>query len=223
MNHIVAPSLLAADFTRLYKDLEMFQNSEAAWLHLDVMDGVFVPNISFGPNIIKQIRPLTDKFFDVHLMSVKPANYIDMLVDAGANLISFHVEASNHVHRQIYQIKEKGIQAGVALNPHTAIDSIVDILEDTDLVLLMSVNPGFGGQKFIYNTIPKIKALDKIRTERNLNFKIEIDGGVGLQNAEKILEAGADVLVAGSSVFKSNDPQHSIKQLQGIRKNNFIA
>ncbi len=223
MNHIVAPSLLAADFTRLYKDLEMFQKSNAQWLHLDVMDGVFVPNISFGPNIIKQIRPLSDKFFDVHLMSIQPENYIDMLVDAGANLISFHAEASNHIHRHIYQIKEKSIQAGIALNPHTSIQTISDVLEDVDLVLLMSVNPGFGGQKFIYNTIPKIRALDKIRTERNLDFKIEIDGGVGLQNAEKILEAGADVLVAGSSVFKSENPSQSIQQLLGIQRNNFIA
>jgi len=223
MNHIVAPSLLAADFTKLYKELEMFQNSEAEWLHLDVMDGVFVPNISFGPNIIKQIRPLSDKFFDVHLMSIQPENYIEMLVKAGANLISFHVEASDHVHRQIYHIKEHGIQAGVALNPHTPIQSISDVLEDTDLVLIMSVNPGFGGQKFIYNTLSKIRELDKMRTERNLDFKIEIDGGVGLQNAEKILEAGADVLVAGSSVFKSENPSQAITQLKGIRKNNFIA
>jgi len=223
MNHIVAPSLLAADFTRLHKDIEMFQNSEAQWLHLDVMDGVFVPNISFGPNIIKQIRPLSDKFYDVHLMSVHPENFIDALVDAGSNLISFHIEASNHAHRLIYQIKEKGIQAGIALNPHTDIQSIKNVLEDVDLVVLMSVNPGFGGQKFIYNTLSKIKELDKIRTERNLDFKIEIDGGVGLQNAEKILEAGADVLVAGSSVFKSENPSKSIQQLLSLRKNNLIA
>ena len=223
MNHIVAPSLLAADFTKLYKDMEMFQSSEAQWLHLDVMDGVFVPNISFGPNIINQLRPLSDKFFDVHLMIVNPENYIDKFVKAGANAISFHIEATNHVHRVIYQIKENGILAGVALNPHTQVQSLYDVLEDLDLVVLMSVNPGFGGQKFIYNTLSKIKELDKIRTERNLNFKIEIDGGVGLQNAEKILEAGADVLVAGSSVFKSDDPISAIQQLKSIRKNNFIA
>jgi len=223
MNHILAPSLLAADFTRLYKDIETFENSEAQWLHLDVMDGVFVPNISFGPNIIKQIRPLSNKFFDVHLMSVHPSNFIDVLAEAGANLISFHEEATNHVHRIIDQIKEKGILAGVALNPHTSVQTLSNVLEDLDLVVLMSVNPGFGGQKFIYNTLIKIKELHKIRTERNLNFKIEVDGGVGLQNAEKILEAGADVLVAGSSVFKSDDPKKAIQQLLGIRKNNFIA
>jgi len=223
MNPIVAPSLLAADFSQLKSEVEMFHNSEADWLHLDVMDGMFVPNISFGPSIIKSIRPLTDKVFDVHLMIEDPGRYIELFKDHGADIISVHLEACKHLHRVIQQIKATGAQAGVALNPHTNVNGIFDILEDVDLVVLMSVNPGFGGQKFIYQTLDKIRSLDTVRTERNLDFKIEIDGGVGLQNAEKILQAGADVLVAGSSVFKSKDPIDSIRRLKAFQKDTLNA
>jgi len=223
MNHIVAPSLLAADFSQLKSEVEMFHNSEADWLHLDVMDGMFVPNISFGPAIIKSLRHLTDKVFDVHLMIEDPGRYIELFKDHGADIISVHEEACKHLHRVIQQIKATGAQAGVALNPHTPVSSIADVLEDLDLVVLMSVNPGFGGQKFIYQTLNKIKALDMMRIERNLSFKIEIDGGVGLQNAEKILQAGADVLVAGSSVFKSKDPIDSIRRLKAFQKDTLNA
>ncbi len=216
MSHIIAPSLLAADFTRLQQELQMFEESEAQWLHLDVMDGVFVPNISFGANIISQLRPLSKKIFDVHLMIENPSHYIPSFAKSGADIISFHAEATNHVHRTIYQIKDLGLKAGVALNPHTPISLIENVLEDVDLVVLMSVNPGFGGQKFIYNTLQKIKVLQEIKNERNLTFDIEIDGGVGLQNAEKILQAGATVLVAGSSVFKSETPKETIQRLKQV-------
>jgi len=223
MSHIVAPSLLAADFSHLTKDVKMFHNSDAQWLHLDVMDGNFVPNISFGPMVIEAIRPLTDKVFDVHLMINNPEQYIEKFKNAGADVISFHAEATHHVHGCIQKIKTIGCQAGLAINPHTSVHSIYDVLEDLDMVVLMSVNPGFGGQKFIYNTLSKITSLDKIRSERNLNFKIEIDGGVGLQNAERILQAGADVLVAGSSVYKSANPQETITQLLAFDKNTLEA
>ena len=219
MNPIIAPSLLAADFTKLAEDVKMIDNSDADWLHLDVMDGMFVPNISFGPAIIKSIRHLTDKTFDVHLMINGPSRYISMFRDHGADVITVHEEACDHLHRVIYQIKESGAEAGVALNPHSSVRLIEDVLEDLDMVLIMSVNPGFGGQKFIYQSLKKIEALNKSRIERNLDFLIEVDGGVGLQNAEAILRAGADVLVAGSSVFKSDDPQQTISRLKSVSKN----
>lgn len=219
MNPIIAPSLLAADFTKLAEDVKMIDNSDADWLHLDVMDGMFVPNISFGPAIIKSIRHLTDKTFDVHLMINDPSRYISMFRDHGADVITVHEEACDHLNRVIYQIKESGAKAGVALNPHSSVRLIEDVLEDLDMVLIMSVNPGFGGQKFIYQSLKKIEALNKSRIERNLDFLIEVDGGVGLQNAEAILQAGADVLVAGSSVFKSDDPQQTISRLKSFSKN----
>ena len=214
--HLIAPSVLAANFLNLEADLNMINESEADFLHVDVMDGVFVPNISFGQNIVKFMSSQCNKTIDVHLMIVNPEKYIESFRDSGAEIISIHVEATNHVHRAIGQIKETGAKAGLALNPHTPVNVLENVLEELDQVVLMSVNPGFGGQKFIYNTLSKIDALNNERIKRNLNFKIEIDGGVGLQNAEKILQSGADILVAGSSVFKSENPTETIKKLKAI-------
>jgi len=221
--HLLAPSLLAADFTQLSNEIQMVNNSEADWLHLDVMDGRFVPNITFGMFIIKAIRQMCTKPLDVHLMIESPEKYIEQFREAGADVITVHYEACPHLHRTIQQIKETGAKAGVALNPHTPVELLEDVLEDLDLVCLMSVNPGFGGQKFIYRTIPKITKLRQMAIERNLNPRIEIDGGVGLQNAEKILQAGADVLVAGSSVFRAEDPQEAIRRLKAIGEQSFLA
>lgn len=218
---LVAPSVLAADFGNIQRDLEMISSSQADWLHVDIMDGRFVPNISFGQNIVSAMKKHCTKPLDVHLMIVEPEKYISSFIDAGAEVITFHIEATNHVHRVVQSIKERGIKAGVALNPHTSVDQLDDVLEDLDMVCLMSVNPGFGGQKFIYRTLHKIRSLkDKIIT-RNLNTLIEIDGGVGLQNAGSILEAGADVLVAGSSVFKSDNPVQTIEKLKAIEIANY--
>lgn len=217
--HLIAPSILAADFGHLQRDIEMINQSEADYLHVDVMDGRFVPNISFGQNIVKTMHQYSTKPLDVHLMIVEPEKYIEEFIDAGAEIVTFHIEATNHAHRVIQQIKAAGGKAGIALNPHTNTLLIDDILEDLDLILIMSVNPGFGGQKFIYQSIPKIKALKQRLEERNLDPIIEIDGGVGLQNAEAIISAGADMLVAGSSVFKSEDPVRTISQLKSINLN----
>jgi ribulose-phosphate 3-epimerase len=216
MKHLVAPSILAANFANLSKDMQMLHESEADWIHVDIMDGQFVPNISFGFPVLQAIKPLSDKIMDVHLMIETPEKYIEQFANAGADIITVHYEATNHLHRLLQQIKATGAKAGVALNPHTNVKLLSDVLEDIDLVCIMSVNPGFGGQKFIYNTLKKVRDLKEEITTRNLHTKIEIDGGVGLQNAEVLLQAGADVLVAGSAVFKAPNPKDMISRLKKV-------
>ncbi|MCA4777788.1 ribulose-phosphate 3-epimerase [Empedobacter stercoris] len=211
---IVAPSILAADFGNLAKDIEMVNNSQAEWFHLDVMDGVFVPNISYGMPIIDKINSLTDKVLDVHLMIVDPDRYISTFKQVGADILTVHYEACTHLHRTIQAIKAEGMKAGVALNPHTPVSVLEDVINDLDLVLIMSVNPGFGGQKFIENTYNKVSKLKQMITEENANVIIEIDGGVGIQNASKLVEAGADALVAGSAVFNAENPTAYIEALK---------
>lgn len=213
---IIAPSLLSANYLNLEADCKMLNESEADWYHLDVMDGNFVPNISFGPMLIEFFRKATTKVCDVHLMIVNPENYAEQFKNAGADNLTVHIEACNHLHRNIQQIKSLGMKAGIAVNPHTPVSELSDILHDIDLVCLMSVNPGFGGQKFIPHTLEKIKQLRKMIDERKLNVLIEIDGGVTLENAPSIIAAGADVLVAGNTVFKSTDPKATISQLKKI-------
>jgi ribulose-phosphate 3-epimerase len=211
---IVAPSLLAANFLRLQEDCDMLNESQADWFHLDVMDGRFVPNISFGLPVIEQICKATDKTCDVHLMILEPEKYAEAFKNAGADNLTVHIETCVHLHRNIEQIKSLGMKAGVALNPHTPVSLLSEILHDIDLVLIMSVNPGFGGQKFIANTLDKIRALKKMINEKGLNILIEIDGGITTDNAPSIIQAGADVLVAGNTVFKSPDPSATIALLK---------
>ncbi len=211
---LISPSFLSANFLHLEKDIEMINKSEADWFHLDIMDGVFVPNISFGMPIIKQINKLAKKPLDVHLMIVDPDKYINDFKEAGADILTVHYEACRHLHRTLQSIKLAGMKTGVSLNPHTSVDLLEDVIQDIDVVLIMSVNPGFGGQNFIENTYAKVRKLKKIITEKNSNTLIEIDGGVNLQNAEKLFEAGADVLVAGSAVFKSENPTKTISLLK---------
>lgn len=222
MKHLIAPSVLAADYSNLKKDFDMVNQSDADWYHVDIMDGRFVPNISFGMSIVAQMKKMATKPLDVHLMIVEPEKYIQPFRDAGADVITVHYETCPHLHRTIQQIKESGAKAGVALNPHTPAEVLESIIEELDLVCVMSVNPGFGGQKFIYNSIPKIKKLRDIIQIHNAPTLIEVDGGVGLQNAEKILDAGANILVAGSSVFKSDNPSKTITMLKNIGSEKFV-
>lgn len=213
---IIAPSLLSANFINLQADCEMLNSSVADWYHLDVMDGTFVPNITFGPMIIEFLRKASTKTFDVHLMIEHPEKYAEAFQKAGADILTVHYEACTHLHRNIQQIKSLGMKAGVALNPHTPVELLKDILGEIDLVLLMSVNPGFGGQSFIPNTLNKIRTLRSMIDEQGLKVDIEIDGGVTLDNAKTILDAGATVLVAGNTVFRSADPAETISKLKNI-------
>ena len=211
---IIAPSLLSADFLELKQQCQMLDKSEADWFHLDIMDGRFVPNISFGPMVVEFIRKTTSKICDVHLMIEEPERYAEAFKKAGADRLTVHLEACTHLHRNIQQIKDLGMKAGVAINPHTPVESLKDILADIDLVCMMSVNPGFGGQSFIPHIMKKIIDLKKMIGEAQLNVLIEIDGGVTTENAHSIIKAGADVLVAGNAVFKSADPSATIIQLK---------
>lgn len=215
MKHLVAPSILSADFANLQRDVEMINKSEADWFHLDVMDGVFVPNISFGIPVIKAIKKHAKKPLDVHLMIVNPDNYLQMFKDAGADNLSVHYEACTHLHRTVHAIRDLGMKAGVAINPHTPVNVLQDIILEIDLVCLMSVNPGFGGQKFIEATHQKVKYLTQLIKTKKSKALIEIDGGVDLKNAPQLIKNGADVLVAGNTVFASKIPSETIAKLKG--------
>ena len=215
-NTIIAPSILAADFANLQRDIEMINNSEADWFHIDIMDGVFVPNISFGMPVLQAISKHAKKTIDVHLMIVDPDRYIKTFADLGSNVLTVHYEACAHLHRTLQAIKAEGMKAGVALNPHTNIDLLEDVIQDIDLVCLMSVNPGFGGQSFIENTYAKVEKLKALIIRKKASTLIEIDGGVTSKNAKQLVDAGADVLVAGSFVFGSENPTQTIADLKKL-------
>jgi ribulose-phosphate 3-epimerase len=215
---LIAPSILAADFGNLQRDVEMVNNSDAHWFHLDVMDGVFVPNISFGMPIIKNIAKHATKTLDAHLMIVDPDRYIKTFANLGVDYLTVHYEACTHLHRTLQAIKTEGMKAGVALNPHTNVSVLEDTIQDIDLVLIMSVNPGFGGQSFIENTYSKVEKLKEIINNKNASTIIQIDGGVTNKNAKQLANAGADVLVAGSYIFRSENPKETIKDLNNLLK-----
>lgn len=216
MSIIISPSLLSADFLNLGQEVGMVNQSEADWFHLDVMDGVFVPNISYGMPIISQIKKAARKPLDVHLMIVQPERYIQAFCQAGADILTVHLEASIHLHRTLQEIKFMGMKAGVALNPHTAVNQLEDIIQDIDVVLVMSVNPGFGGQSFIRHSLEKVRKLRQLIETTHSNTIIEVDGGVNLATGKQLVEAGADALVAGSFVFNSPDPAKTIKELKAL-------
>ena len=214
MSHLIAPSMLASDFGNLKSEINMVNNSDADWFHLDIMDGVFVPNISYGMPIVKTIKKYAKKPLDVHLMIEKPERYIEVFAQHGADILTVHLEACNHLHRTIEAIKKSGMQAGVAINPHTNPMALLDVSINIDVVCVMSVNPGFGGQSFIQNTYKKIEVLKKIKKDSGSKYLIEVDGGVNLENYKKIINCGANILVAGSSVFNTKDPIQTIKKLK---------
>jgi ribulose-phosphate 3-epimerase len=217
MKHLIAPSILSADFANIQRDVEMINNSDADWFHVDIMDGVFVPNISFGFPVTSAIKKHAKKPLDVHLMIVDPDRYLEQFKNAGADVLTVHIEACTHLHRTIAAIKQLGMKAGVAVNPHTSVSQLEDIIADVDLVCLMSVNPGFGGQKFIENTYQKIKKLREMSKDVNPGLLIEIDGGVGTHNIAALVQAGANVLVAGNAVFAAADPKAMISDLKNMQ------
>ncbi len=217
MSHLISPSFLSADFTNLEKEIKLMNNSQADWFHLDIMDGVFVPNITFGMPVISQIKKHAKKPLDVHLMIVQPERYIEDFKKAGADILTVHYEACTHLHRTIQQIKSLGMKSGVSLNPHTPVHLLEDIIEEVDMVLLMSVHPGFGGQKFIKNTYDKIRQIKELTAKKYTKVQIEIDGGVDASNAKALVETGADVLVAGSFVFKSENPVETVSKLKNLK------
>lgn len=216
MSKLIAPSVLAADFANLQRDVEMINRSDADWFHIDIMDGVFVPNISFGMPVLRDIVKHATKTIDCHLMIIDPDRYVETFANLGCNILTVHYEACTHLHRTLQLIKSHGMKAGVALNPHTSVDLLKDVIQDLDMVCIMSVNPGFGGQSFIENTYDKVKALKEIITEKGAATLIEIDGGVTDKNAKQLVDAGADVLVAGSYVFKSSDQEATITGLKKL-------
>ena len=214
--HLIAPSVLAADFSNLQRDIEMINESDADWFHIDIMDGVFVPNISFGMPVLRDIKKHAKKTIDVHLMIVNPEQYIKTFAGLGADILTVHLEACTHIHRTIQAVKATGMRAGIALNPHSSVNQLKDIIKDIDLVCLMSVNPGFGGQSFIENTYNKVKELKELIQSSESGCQIEIDGGVTNENAKKLIQAGANILVAGSYIFKSSNPTDTIAKLSKL-------
>ena len=216
MKHKIAPSLLAADFLNLQREVEMINESDADWLHLDIMDGVFVPNISFGFPVLEALKPICKKPMDVHLMIVEPQKFIPEVAATGAYMMNVHYETCVHLHRTVEQIKENGMKAGVTLNPHTPVSLLEDIVSDVDMVLIMSVNPGFGGQKFIEHSTEKISVLKEMILRKNANTLIEVDGGINLDTGKKVLTAGADILVAGNAIFSTPDPMQMIAKLKAL-------